>query len=156
MLSAAALILAAGTVAGCGGDTVGVVSFPVDPGARSQCRALLADLPHRVAGQDRRTVDGSSYAAAWGDPPIVLRCGPQLLPGKPQSDPCLTRNGIGWTVPPGQLDDMGSRVDMSLSHRGLHLSVRVPAEYRPNGPSEVMADLDAVIRAHTHAHGHCS
>ncbi|MGN6780839.1 MAG: DUF3515 family protein [Marmoricola sp.] len=155
-LSVAALTLLAGTLAGCGGNTVSIVSFPVDAGARTTCRALLADLPHRVAGQKRRPVDGSSYAAAWGDPPIVLRCGPQVVPGKPESDPCETRNGIGWTVPPAEIDDLGSRIDMSLSHRGVHLTVRIPARYRPNGPSEVMADLDQAIRAHTRAHGHCS
>jgi hypothetical protein len=133
-----------------------VVSFPVAVDNRAACRALIKDLPRHVAGQTRRQVDGSSYAAAWGDPAIVLRCGAQVLPGKPKSDPCLTRNGIGWTVPPEQIDDMGSPIDMTLSHRGLRLTVRVPAQYRPNGPSEVMADLDAVVRTHTEAHGHCS
>ncbi|MGN6252225.1 MAG: DUF3515 family protein [Marmoricola sp.] len=143
-------------LAACGSSSVEVVSFPVTDTGRQDCGAFLRHLPATVAGRQRRPVEGSSYAAAWGDPAIVLRCGLQVLPGKPKTDPCLTRNGIGWTVPPDEIDDDNARIDMTLSHRSLRVSVQVPGSYRPNGPSEVMADLDADVRAHTEARGHCS
>jgi hypothetical protein len=144
-------------VAGCGGGdgTVRVASFGVTAVGRTQCPGLLADLPDGLAGQARRTTSGSAYAAAWGDPAIVLRCGLARPKDSTDTSPCLTRNGLGWTVPPAQLDDLGSAVDMTLAHRSLYVRVHVPAKYRPNGPGEVMADLDAAVRGHTTASGRC-
>ena len=143
-------------VAGCGGDGVHVDEYAVGSSARDSCRALLKELPDEVAGQDRRTVSGSAYAAAWGDPAIVLRCGaplPKSFPG----DPCVMRNGLGWSLPLKQADDITVDATMTLAFREPVLQVRVPADYRPNGPSEVMADLDAVVRARTTSTGkHCS
>ena len=141
-------------LAGCGGD-VHVDGFTVVAGDRAACRRLLSALPAKVADQSRRTTTGSRYAAAWGDPAIVLRCG--VAPAKGSAaDPCITRNGIGWTVPPGEADDLGADLLMTLAFRTPVVQVRVPASYRPNGPSAVMADLDAVVRADTTAHGKCS
>jgi hypothetical protein len=143
-------------LAGCGGDDVHVDRFRVTAAGHSACPAFLAALPDQVAGQDRRTVTGSTYAAAWGDPAIVLRCGGGL-PKDFAGDPCITRNGIGWSVPQRQADDIDVDAVMTLAFRTPVIQVRVPAHYRPNGPSEVMADLDAVVRAHTTSTGkHCS
>jgi hypothetical protein len=150
-----ALVAAAALLAGCGGDTVHVDRFPVTASGHSGCQELLTALPGKVAGQGRRTVTGSTYAAAWGDPAIVLRCGVPLPSGF-ASAPCITRNGIGWSVPPDQADDVTIDAVMTLAFRTPVVQVRVPAHYRPNGPSEVMADLDAVVRAHTTAHGRCA
>jgi hypothetical protein len=153
VVASAAVVVAA---AGCGGDgTVTIASFGVTAAGRAQCPGLLADLPDRVAGQGRRTTTGSAYAAAWGDPAIVLRCGLARPRDSTDTSPCLTRNGLGWTIPPAQLDDLGADVDMTLVHRSVYLRVHVPAKYRPNGPSEVMADLDAAVRGHTRATGRC-
>jgi hypothetical protein len=147
-------VLALGAT-GCGGGNVHVDAFPVSAADRTACTDVLAALPERMAGQDRRTVDGSRYAAAWGDPAIVLRCGVPL-PRTFKGDPCITRNGIGWSVPLDQADDLTLDVVMTLAFRTPVLQVRLPSHYRPNGPSEVMADLDALVRAHTTSTGkHC-
>jgi hypothetical protein len=142
-------------LAGCGGDSVHVDGFHVSAAERTPCARVLGDLPSKVAGQSRRTVSGSAYAAAWGDPAIVLRCGVPLPRGY-ASAPCITRNGIGWSIPLTQADDQGSDVVMTLAHRSLVLQVLLPARYRPNGPSEVMADLAATVTTHTTAQGRCS
>jgi hypothetical protein len=156
---AALTLVAGGALAGCGGDggtgTVAVPSFTATAAGRAQCPGLLGDLPDTVAGQARRTTSGSRYAAAWGDPAIVLRCGLARPRDATDSAPCLTRNGLGWTVPPAQLDDLGADVDLTLAHRTVYVRVHVPAKYRPNGPGEVMADLDAAVRGHTRATGRC-
>jgi hypothetical protein len=147
-------VLALGAVA-CGSDSVHVDAFAVGAADRTACTDVLAALPDRVAGQDRRTVDGSRYAAAWGDPAIVLRCGVPL-PKTFKGDPCITRNDIGWSVPLDQADDLTLDAVMTLAFRSPVLQVRLPAHYRPTGPSEVMADLDALVRAHTTSTGrHC-
>ena len=63
----------------------------------------------------------------------------------------------GWSVPADQADDITLDAVMTLAFRSPVLQVKVPAHYRPNGPAEVMADLDAVVRAHTTSTGrHCS
>jgi hypothetical protein len=87
------------TLAGCGGGGVHVARFQPAQDQAAACRTLLEELPTSVADQPRRTVTGSSYAAAWGDPAIVLRCGVPL-PADFAGAPCITRNGIGWSVPP--------------------------------------------------------
>jgi hypothetical protein len=142
-------------LAGCGGNSVHVDGFAVSSADRAACRRLLTALPAKLADQPRRTTTGSTYAASWGDPAIVLRCG-AAPPKSAAGDPCITRNGIGWTVPPAQADDLGRDLTMTLAFRVPVVQVLVPATYRPNGPSAVMADLDAAVRAHTTGHGHCS
>lgn len=151
----AAGLVAVAVLAGCGGDQVQVDDFPVAAADRGACREVLAAVPDRLADQPRRDVTGSAYAAAWGDPAIVLRCGVGL-PKTYATDPCITRNGIGWSIPLRQTDDPGTDVVMTLAHRSLVVRVEVPREYRPNGPMAVMADLDDVVRDHTAARGECS
>jgi hypothetical protein len=151
---ALAVMSALGLVA-CGGDDVRVDGFDVENGDRAACREFLAAAPDELADESRRTVNGSSYAVAWGDPAIVLRCGvalPKDFPG----DPCFTRNGIGWSIPVEQADDVDKDIVMTLAFRTPVVQLRVPAAYRPDAPGNVMADLDAAVRAHTTAHGKCS
>ena len=156
MAGVVALLVGAVLLSACGGDGVHVERFGVSASARSACPKLVAALPDRLADQARRTVTGSAYSAAWGDPAIVLRCGVPLSKSF-GSDPCFTRNGIGWSIPGKQADDLGEDLVMTLAFREPAVQVQVPAHYRPDGPSEVMADLDAVVRAHTTSTGeHCS
>jgi hypothetical protein len=151
----ALVVLAVLTLTACGGDDVYVDRFSVSADDRSACREFLAAAPKSVADEARRTVTGSGYAVAWGDPAIVLRCGVDP-PESAKGDPCFTRNGIGWTIPAAQADDLGADLVMTLAFRSPVVQVRVPAHYRPNAPADVMADLDAAVRAHTTARGKCS
>jgi hypothetical protein len=144
------------TLAGCGGSgPVRVDAFAVTAAGHQECPGLIAALPAHVAGQDRRTTTGSTYAAAWGDPAIVLRCGLARPADSTPSSPCMTRDGIDWTVPPDQLDELQADVDLTLAHRSVYVRLHVPATYRPNGPGEAMADLDKAVRTHTRTTGHC-
>jgi hypothetical protein len=144
------------TLAACGGGGVHVARFQPAQDQAAACRTLLEELPTSVADQPRRTVTGSSYAAAWGDPAIVLRCGVPL-PADFAGAPCITRNGIGWSVPPDQADGRGDEIEMTLAFRRPVVQVTVPAHYRPNGPAAVMADLDRLVRTRTTSTGrHCT
>lgn len=155
MAGVVALVVGAGVLAGCGGDDVEVDGFHVGAADRAACKEFLAALPEKVSDEPRREVSGSRYAAAWGDPAIVLRCGVPL-PESYAFDPCITRDGIGWSIPQRQTDDPNTDVVMTLAHRSLVVEVRVPEDYRPNGPMNVMADLDPVVREHTTAKGECT
>jgi hypothetical protein len=153
---ASLVALLAVALAACGGDGVRGDRFTVGAGETATCRTLLEALPTSVAEQPRRTVTGSAYAAAWGDPAIVLRCGVPL-PADFAGAPCITRNGIGWSVPADQADGRGDEVVMTLAFRSPVIQVRMPSRYRPNGPSEVMADLDHLVRTRTTSTGrHCA
>lgn len=139
---------------GCGSDT-DVPDFPVAAAQRASCRTLLERLPTHVADEAKRPSTGSAFAAVYGDPAIVVRCGVGY-PKDYATDPCVTRNGIGWSIPLAQTEDNGSDVMMTLAHRTPVLQVFLPKGYRPNGPSEVMADLDQTVRTLTTARGRCT
>jgi hypothetical protein len=138
---------------GCGSDSVTVTAYDVLESARAGCAEVIADLPHEVAGQQQRTVVGSPYAAAWGDPAIVLRCGVRLPAGFTRTSECQTVNGIDWYVPQRASDDQGADVPLTLVHRSVVVSVVVPAKLRP--PDAVLVDLGRVMAKATKATGHC-
>lgn len=101
------------------------------PRAATVCRALLAKLPGKVRGLPQRVVTaGAEQNAAYGEPPIKLRCGvaPVSLPATstktvyPLSGACWLpkRGGAEWItldreVPvaitvPGELSEPGQWV----------------------------------------------
>ena len=155
MAGVVALVTAALFLSGCGGDGVRVDGFDVDAAGRTACLEVIDALPDQVADQDRRDIDGSRYAAAWGDPAIVLQCGVPL-PEDFAIDPCITRDGIGWSIPAEQTEDQATDVVMTLAHRSPVVQVLVPAGYRPNGAMSVMTDLAPVVSKHTLEQGRCS
>jgi hypothetical protein len=150
-----ALCLLASVLAGCGSGEVTVPSFPVTAAGHSVCPGLMKDLPDKVADQSRRRTTGSVFAAAYGDPAIVVRCGVHQPKDYSPTSTCLTARGLGWTVPPGQIEDSNSAVVLTLAKRSIRVEVKVPAHYRPYGPSEAMVDLTKTIKAHTTATGRC-
>jgi hypothetical protein len=144
------LLLAA---AGCGGNTVAVDRFPVTAAGRAACPAFMAALPRHVADRARRRVTGSPYAAAWGDPPIVLRCGVGRPRGFDRFSACQTADGVDWFVPDTAFGNQDADVVMTTVHRSPAVQVHLPATYRP--PVAAMIDLTRDIKQHTEATGHC-
>ncbi|MGH3458366.1 DUF3515 family protein [Aeromicrobium sp.] len=136
LLSALVLVAA---LAGCGGQ-LDVDDYPTAEGTDLDCKALLADVPQRVAGQENRDVSGR-VAAAWGDPAIILRCGvekPEAL--RPESQ-CFAVRDVGWlaeTTADGYL--------FTTIGRTFHVSVEVPKSYDP--AADVLADLASSVKKH--------
>jgi hypothetical protein len=84
-----------------------------------------AAWPATVANQVRVTTDPpSGSVAAWGDPPVIARCG--LDPLGPTTDDCVTVDGIDWVVRP--LSD-GSVA--TTYGRDPAIEVLAPAGYGP-------------------------
>ena len=101
-------------------------------------------LPEAVSDQPRRSVDArDGYAAAWGDPAIVLRCGMPTPRGSDEFAVCQETNGVGWFVPPRQIEDQGADVVMTTIGFAQNVEVLLPAEYRP--PAAAMVDLAEAI-----------
>jgi hypothetical protein len=145
-----ALLLVA-TLVACGGDDdqVSVHTFHVAAADRVDCAKLLAAVPDSVADQTRRDVSGSPYAAAWGDPAIVLRCGVGKPEGFDKFSRCQRADGVDWFVPESVIGDLEADAVMTTVGRSPAIEVDLPAGYRPAGSAAAMVDLAPVIKAHT-------
>ncbi len=144
-LTVAVLLIA--TLAGCAAGNVTVRTPRVSGSTSGHCAGLLKALPRSVAGQKRRAVSTGShqYAAAWGDPPIVLRCGVPRPKGLTRSATCQQVNGVGWFVPPAQINRGRGPIVMTTIGVQPRVQVRLPGEYWP--PAAAMADLAGSVKA---------
>ncbi len=141
----ACLAALASLAAGCGSGPVTVDSPDLQPVDASACDDLVAALPDTVADQSRREVEGS-HGAAWGDPPIVLRCGVGRPASFDELSSCQITNDVAWYIPDEQI--VGGPVDivMTTIGRSVNVEVTLPAEYFP--PANAMVDLaDAINRS---------
>ena len=135
--------------AGCGDDPVPIPARPVAAADLPACRALVADLPDALGDRDRRlTVPAKPLGAAWGDPPVVLRCGVTLPDSFDRFATCQEANGVGWFVPDREFADQSADVHMTTAGYRPIVTVTVPAEDRPEGVAAAMADLAGVVRTH--------
>lgn len=150
---AAGVVLSA--VSACGSGAVEVDDVDLPSGDREKCEALVEALPPTVDDQPRREVTGNDLATAYGDPPIVVRCGVPL-PEDWKFAWCQTANGVDWHLADEEkvFEDQSLDVVITLLHRTPTLEVRIPAEYRP--PTTAMIDLEKAIKAHTEKTGACT
>lgn len=115
--------------------------------AAEACRKLHAELPEKLDGQERvETEPATKYTAAWGDPPIELRCGvpkpKKLTPGSEEYNPTSDSaevNGVGW-LPEEQ--DEGYR--FTTTGRVAHVEVAVPDSFEHH--VNPLVDLAAAVK----------
>ena len=111
----------------------------------SACRALIGALPDKVADLPRTEADaGAGYGAAWGDPPIELRCGVQRPEGLDAVAQCQTVNGVDWYIPESQQSGRPQPITMTTVGRAQYVEVRIPADYFP--PATTMVDLGPAVK----------
>ncbi|MGW0227528.1 DUF3515 domain-containing protein [Actinopolymorpha singaporensis] len=136
----AALGLLAVFVVGCGEPTVRVEQPHPTGAAASACRALTAALPTKVLGESARVVQPSSpNTAAWGDPPILLRCGVPRPAKLLASSECLVIDGVGW------FSERATRgYIFTTVGRDAYVEMSVPSAYQP--PSSALVDVAAAVR----------
>ncbi len=144
-LLAAALV--AVPLSACGSGVL-VDAYPTEPGTDVDCQALLADLPASVGGLDRRGLDQDVPAAAWGDPPVVLRCGVPTPDAFEPTSQCATFDDVDWF---GEQTADGFR--FTTVYRRVNVEVDVPAVHDP--ASDVLIDLAASIEKHVPAERRC-
>jgi hypothetical protein len=113
---------------------VPIDGWDVQAGTEQQCRALLAALPDTVTDAVRRETEPADLpAAAWGAPPIILRCGvPE--PPRPLDTQLFTVDGVDWYSVEGDGGYLFSTVG-----RSAVVEVAVPDDYAPE--SDVLVDL---------------
>jgi hypothetical protein len=136
-------------LAGCADEPVTLTSPSVSPEVAQTCNEFLDDLPNRLAGHDRRKVNpAAALGRAWGNPPIIVRCGVDVPSEFDQFSSCEVANGVGWFVPEADFDDQ--EADATLTAAGYRpvVSVTVPGTYRPEGPAAAIAELAQVVEDH--------
>ncbi len=132
-------VAGASLLSGCGFGAVDMDQHDLEPGSEQVCAELIAALPDTVDDAVHRDVEPSSDSlAAWGEPPIVLRCGVPL-PSSYRPDTRLHDiDGVGWLAEPGQGGSFFTAAD-----REVLVEVAVPDDYAPE--ADVLVDLAAVI-----------
>jgi Protein of unknown function (DUF3515) len=139
-----AVVLSCLALAGCGGPVR--IDAPTLSGADADaCARLLPALPDRVADLERvESEAGKGYAAAWGDPPIELRCGVGRPKGFSKVAACQRVNGVDWFIPESQVTGQKREIVMTTVGRAQNVEVRIPDDYFP--PAATMADLAPAVR----------
>ncbi|MEO3749803.1 DUF3515 domain-containing protein [Streptomyces sp. B6B3] len=149
---ALSLALALAACAGGGPD----VEVPTPKGEAAQaCRELAPELPRQAGEQERRTLDQDTpYAAVWGDPAIVLRCGvgrPEVItPGSDAyvlSPDSIEVNGVSWLI-----EEEADGLRCTTTGREVFVEVTVPDDYETtanplveiSGPVDRHIPLDAL------------
>jgi hypothetical protein len=136
--ASAALVLLAGCGAGgsgsggAGAAATRLVPPSPPPAVRAYCAALARELPSRLGGLARRAVVPSSpLTAAWGNPPIVLRCGVPFPAALAPTAVLTVVNGVAWFPQPA-----GSATPSRFTAVGreAYVDLGVPARYAPAGP----------------------
>jgi hypothetical protein len=138
--SRVALVLTGLLLAACQGSTVSVDAYPTTRGSAVDCKGLLSDLPPSVADQPRRTVE-DKLAGAWGDPPIILRCGVEKPARLKPTSQCHEVNGVGWLA---ERESDGWL--FTTIGRKLYVSLEVPTDYEP--AADALADVADLIGRH--------
>jgi hypothetical protein len=145
-------------LAGCGDGRLALDADPPPGEDRTACRAFLDALPTSLADQPRREVaaaeGGEVWGAAYGDPPITLRCGVARPDAFDETAACTTVNGVDWFIPEEQLDEeQPERYTMTTVYRTPMVEVQLPVAYFP--PATAMVDLAGPVTAHLQRTGRC-
>jgi hypothetical protein len=148
-VSALALALSL-LLSACGKEPVTIPTLRLTPADQAVCQQVTDALPDSVADQGRRaTQPAEALGGAWGDPAIVLQCGVEVPDDFTRTASCQQADGVGWFVPPSQVDDASADVVMSTAGYRPVLQVSVPATYRPNGVAAAMVELAPVVKKYT-------
>jgi hypothetical protein len=160
-------MVAVAVAAGCDGDdsrpslpgesaATGPVTVPAPAPPDQQgraCRALLAQLPDRVIGLGSRPTESQGAAAAWGDPPVILRCGVDKPAALRPTSFCFVVDDVGWlTTVGGSARPPTSPTDrtqvFTTIGRSPSVDLTVPGDYADDAPA-ALADVAATVRATT-------
>ena len=129
-----------GTVAGCGRQVNVSPPNPIDP----RCERVISALPDTIDGAGKRPVKPDSTAtAAWGEPPIVLRCGVARPAALTPTSALIEVSGVAWL--PEELANgiLFTNVAWPDPANPLYLEIAVPEAYP--SPANVLADISPVL-----------
>lgn len=115
--------LVAVALTGCGGGKPAVPVSAVPTGSATACLRFSRALPRSLGPglSRRRTAPSDVHVAAYGDPPVVVRCGAPATTAYEQGDQLYTVDGLGWFA-----EDRGAFVVWSLPRAFVNVEVAMP------------------------------
>ncbi len=130
-------------VAGCAADPVPVAA-PRPPATElAASRELHHRLPGAVDDRDRRDTDPESVlTAAWGDPPVVLRCGVADPAGLTATSEIVEVEGVDWF-----LTEPAPAYVFTTVGRRANIEVAVPRSVDRAAATAPLVDLAGAVDA---------
>lgn len=109
--------------------------------AERLCPGLMALVPEQLDGQPRREVESPSpYVAAWGDPPVTVRCGAPEPVDLTQTSTLVTVDGVAWFRQDGE-----AGVRWSAVGREIYVDTTVPADNESQ--ESILVPLSRIVAA---------
>ncbi|HVF04597.1 MAG TPA: DUF3515 domain-containing protein [Frankiaceae bacterium] len=137
----AAVAALAVVAAGCTGNDLPTVPVTAVPTAASAaCERFARALPDHL-GEDlprRETEPADPHVAAYGEPPVVIRCGAPTTRDYEQGDPLYDVNGVDWFP-----EERGDVVVWSLPRAFVNVEVTIPRRWS----GDRLARLADAVRA---------
>ncbi len=137
--AAAVLLVPLDLIAGCSSAPAAPQVSPAPQAASPECATALDAAPATVLDHPRTSLSVAG-AAAWGSPPIVVRCG--LPEPGPTTLPCVSVNGIDWVV-----DDGADPMTAVSYGRSPAVEVEMPTSYDRASLPAALVDLGPVASA---------
>ena len=114
--------VAGGLLSGCSST---VEASPPPQAGTAACTEAASRWPETVSGKGRvETTADSPAVAAWGDPPVIARCGLAAL--APTTQECLAVDGVDWVV-----RELSDGAAFTTFGRDPAIEVLVPDAYAP-------------------------
>ncbi|WP_169805210.1 DUF3515 domain-containing protein [Nocardiopsis trehalosi] len=124
--------------AGCAG-AVRVPPPEPEGAAADRCAALVGRLPDTLLGADRAAVEPDSpYVAAWGDPPIAVRCGVERPEGLRPDSELMVVNDVAWLPQPADRPTLFTSVG-----REVYVEVTLPPSY--GAPADGLVEVGGLV-----------
>ncbi len=135
------LLVTGGLLVGCARSVEIAVPTP-QPDEVEPCSAFTAALPPSLStvGERRDVTPDSALTAAYGDPPVGIRCGVPVPEALGPTSTLVTVDDLQWFP-----EELSAGWRMTSIGRAANVELTVPAEQGP-APS-VAADLAPTIAA---------
>ena len=118
-----------------------------DAAARQVCSRLVPALPSHLDAATRRvTRPTDPLTVAWGEPPLVLRCGVERPAGLSPTSEILEVEGVEWF-----LVESDAGFTFTTVGRTASVELLVPASVDWSAATAPLVDLAAAITRHNRA-----
>jgi hypothetical protein len=132
--------VAVAALTGCTSSPAVPVAVPDGRGAG--CERLHHALPDSLDAGDRRDTEPvSARTAAWGSPPVVLRCGVPRPDGLAADSELIEVNGVSWYLAEPTPPYVFTVVD-----RDTFVQVRVPRSVPRDQATAPLVDLAGAVQ----------
>jgi len=133
-------------VSACGRQVAVDPPEPDSAYAGQQCDALVRGLPQTVDGAGRRpTTPNAPSTAAWGEPPIVLRCGVQMPASFSPTSTVVEVAGITWFPEELTAGVLFTAVDWPSTSQPVFIEVAIPDRYE--SPAAIITDIGITLQS---------